>query len=538
MTAESAADSSRRHRPKATTVFVAAFIAGAVAAVVVNRMLDLHLAQAKPQVESEPIFVSLRPMPQGAPVTVWDVALRDWPRAMLPSTALRASDSFEGSILKYPVREGQPLLSVHLLPATAAAATPAAVTEEAFVPPSMAPSTPPPPARRTPEPDLWTPDGTATTPATTPERAPRETISFAVVPLEEPVAEEQPVAEPVAEAVAEALARPPAVEPLVTEPHQTPAEPVVDAVVAAEPSLAPGDETADATADEPRAAAQANDDVALSEAAPDAAADQTPVENAPEQAEQAGVPTLVAIEPLIEPTPAPDAGQPARISAPPARPATVSGATMLKRRDSDLPLPGPLAPEPYPGADVPPQRPVDLDSLPSVMARSDVDVDVDPGADPPPAGNLRYLVVPERIARQADTMFAPPVAAEPKAVADPIGESLPPVVPNVQAPVARPQVSASQAHMPSGQRTGQRPAATTRPLPAVPPVKEAPRSPGRPAPLEQPAREDDRSRSALGPRAWGGMFPNVAAGIEAMGTRWRGEERSAAEPRQAPQQRR
>lgn len=58
---------SQSHRPKAITVFAAAFIAGAVAAVALNRALDVHLAQSKPQVESEPIFVALRSLPAGAP---------------------------------------------------------------------------------------------------------------------------------------------------------------------------------------------------------------------------------------------------------------------------------------------------------------------------------------------------------------------------------------------------------------------------------------------------------------------------------------
>ena len=104
-----------RHRPRTTTVFVAAFVAGAAAAVGLNRALDVHLAQAKPQVECEPIFVALRSLPQGSPVTVWDVALRDWPKAMLPTTALRVTDSFEGCLLKYPLREGQPLLAAQLV---------------------------------------------------------------------------------------------------------------------------------------------------------------------------------------------------------------------------------------------------------------------------------------------------------------------------------------------------------------------------------------------------------------------------------------
>ncbi len=108
-------------RPKAATVFLAAFVAGAVAAVGLNRALDMHLAHSKPQVESEPIFVALHSLPQGSPVTVWDVALREWPKAMLPTTAMRAADTFDGLILKQPLREGQPILTIQLSKATPAA---------------------------------------------------------------------------------------------------------------------------------------------------------------------------------------------------------------------------------------------------------------------------------------------------------------------------------------------------------------------------------------------------------------------------------
>ena len=108
--------SKQSHRPRAITVFAAAFVAGAAAAVGVNRALDVRLAQSKPRVESEVIFVALRSLPQGAPVTVWDVALRDWPKAMMPTSAVRAHDTFSGLVLKHPLREGQPLLSIQLLP--------------------------------------------------------------------------------------------------------------------------------------------------------------------------------------------------------------------------------------------------------------------------------------------------------------------------------------------------------------------------------------------------------------------------------------
>jgi len=139
---------TRSTRPRAATVFAAAFLAGAAAAVVVNRALDVRLAQRQPRVESEPIFVALRSLPQGAPVTVWDVALRDWPKAMLPAAAMRPRDSFEGLVLRHPVREGQPVLSVQLVRAAA--------PDEA----QMAGVTPPAPQTvggSTDQPDLWSP---------------------------------------------------------------------------------------------------------------------------------------------------------------------------------------------------------------------------------------------------------------------------------------------------------------------------------------------------------------------------------------------
>jgi hypothetical protein len=101
-------------RPKASTVFAAAFLAGAAAAVGVNRALDVHIAQNVPQVESESIFVALRSLPKGSPVTIYDVALRDWPVAMLPSTALRSDATFDGMVLRHPLREGQPILSLQI----------------------------------------------------------------------------------------------------------------------------------------------------------------------------------------------------------------------------------------------------------------------------------------------------------------------------------------------------------------------------------------------------------------------------------------
>lgn len=143
----------RTQRPKATTVFAAAFLAGAAAAVGLNRTLDVHLAQRQPRVESEPIFVALRSLPQGTPLTVWDVALREWPKAMLPAAALRPRDSFDGMVLKLPIREGQPILSVQLAKTTAPRVDSQMV--EAKTPPAA--STPSSGVASSEQSDLWAP---------------------------------------------------------------------------------------------------------------------------------------------------------------------------------------------------------------------------------------------------------------------------------------------------------------------------------------------------------------------------------------------
>ena len=161
-TGRTAKQSGKGHRPRAATVFAAAFIAGAAAAFGVNRALDVHIAQSRPKVESEPIFVALRSLPQGAAVTVWDVALRDWPKAMMPAAALRPKDSFEGSVLKHPLREGQPLLAYQLVQAPAAGDT-QVVGAPAVAVPALKP------IDEIPPPDLWAPGEQPAPPATAAE---------------------------------------------------------------------------------------------------------------------------------------------------------------------------------------------------------------------------------------------------------------------------------------------------------------------------------------------------------------------------------
>lgn len=418
MAADTPSTRPASHRPRITTVFVAAFVAGAAAAVGVNRALDLHLAQAKPQVECEPVFVALRPLPSGAPITVWDVALRDLPKAMVPATALRVTDSFEGRVLKFPLREGQPLMSGQLVQ---------------------------------------------------PEPAPPAAV-------EGPAAESPVREEPVEEAFVAPVPAQPSVATTTIEPV---AEPL---------AVVPNQATADRgpSAHEP---AEKHVDV---------------VETDPPM-------------PVAEPNPAApteaigvqSAGEP--VAAAPATVPTPSAEESPTDASVDL--------------DMPARPPVDVSKLPSVMASDG------PTAAPEETSGrtgVRYLVVPERIARQADTSFTTPPA--PSAAVDAPSESQPspePRQPSVesqtsQTPTAKPQqVQPPKAQSRRTPQTQAQPGQTSNRQPQNVQTRSRQTSPPR---TTAPAKPSEQSaadgRTAPGPRAWGGMFPNVSAGLEAFGG-WR-----------------
>lgn len=394
-----------RHRPKSLTVFAAAFIAGAAAAVGVNRVLDVQLAQRRPQVECEPIFVALRSLPQGSPVTVWDVALKDWPKAMLPGSALRASDSFEGFVLRHAIREGQPLLAVQLVRSDALGGSPgSSVAAESFTAP--VPAAAPNPAARSSQADLWTPSETVA--ATKPAAA---------------------APQPKRAATAPPATMPPAVAAAApTEP--TPAEPV-----GAEP------------------ARQASD---------------------------------VAAGPAPLPQGTDTAASTAARSPMPPSPTDIEPPTTRTR-----PTPAVVEEDAVAEAVV-----TDVASMPSVMAPA-------PGTSQAAARSSggeagRYLVVPERIALQADTSFTTPRPQPPGPPASPARRP---------SPMPAPRSTAA----PAQQRTR-------------PPASNAvPQSSGRRDQVQHQQQSQPRGRQVSqtgGQRSWGDMFPNVAAGIEAMGSGW------------------
>jgi hypothetical protein len=465
MAAETPSTRPARHRPRTTTVFVAAFVAGAAAAVGVNRALDVHLAQAKPQVECEPIFVALRALPSGSPITVWDVALRDLPKAMVPATALRVTDSFEGRILKFPLREGQPLVSGQLVPAEPAAPAAAEtldtepvarqeLVEEAFVAPVPAP---PPVATRAAE----------------PVAEPRDVVTREPVFNDESTSDDEPSGEPNGdvgpEPVAAATAAP---------------------VVAPAAEIAGGQPTPAPTVAEP-----------------------TPAATIPEPAQ-------------------PEAERQAVASAPAKLPLPTDESDAEASIDLDAAL------------DMPSRPAVDASNLPSVMAR---DAAAAPLAEDGESGRgVRYLVVPERIARQADTSFTTPSApstgmvdpaereaaptpqtsgqaaatrTEPEAVRQTQQAQVPKSqVQNTQPQTQRPQAQRGQTQKPQQGQVQQGKARDSKQAQPQPRSRQAgTRSSAQAKPAEPAAAADQQTPS---PRAWGGMFPNVSAGLEAMGG-WR-----------------
>ena len=433
---------TRSHRPRAITVFAAAFVAGAAAAVGVNRALDVRLAQSKPRVESEAIFVALRSLPQGAPVTVWDVALRDWPKAMMPASALRASDTFSGHVLKHPLREGQPLLSIQLAP-TGQGAQPAA--EPTTFPPPAAYTNASTPVVPRAEGDLWSPAEPVAAQATPSTQQLAPTV---VSPAISPVAVQPVEATPTTTSIAIA----PSIEPsLAAAPAATPTQlPSQDTVSPQEPSAptepAPIEPTATvAAADEP---AMATD---TTEATPAAELVSTP-STVPQP--QAGPEATAAAD--ITPPPAPLA------VAPPTPAAPVSG---------------------------------------------------------PRPRHLRYLVVPESIATQADASFAARPAAPEQPVAEPT-QTAPQTASRSGSNAVRPLPSTTSAD-----RSGQGRSSQSGPQ------GKTPQRQGRQAQPASPGTPGNAAPQRLGAV----MFPNLSAGISVIEGQIRGGQPAPA-PAPAPGQ--
>jgi hypothetical protein len=437
-----------RHRPKSYTVFAAAFIAGAAAAVGINRVLDVQLAQRRPQVECEPIFVALRTLPQGAPVTVWDVALKDWPKAMLPTSALRAGDTFEGCFLRHAIREGQPLLSVQLVKSGATEAGSVAV--ESFTPAVPAGSAPS--ASTAPQADPWMPAESLGPPVSTP----MATVSATTIT--EPAAVAQPATPRTSPTTSDIAAAVPA-----ATPADIPAAAPVDGQAETSPAVAAAETTASIPAEEASAPAAATTEPTPAEQ-PAAAAAATAAEPMP--------PSPASLEPPAPPQPTVAGDEPGQMSEAVA---------------------------------------TDVQSMPSVMKA--VGQPVASAASPARGDAGRYLVVPERIALQADTSFTTPRPQPPGPPAAAIQQPARPARPSAAAP----QQAARRAAPPRPQTArGQQPQPTSSRRPA-PPEKAAP-----------PAGPREPKQAESTPRPWGGMFPNVAAGLEAMTGSWQ-RSRSAAQ---------
>lgn len=421
-----------RHRPKSYTVFAAAFLAGAAAAVGVNRVLDVQVAQRRPQVECEPIFVALRPLAQGSPVTVWDVALKDWPKAMLPTSALRAGDAFEGCVLRHAIREGQPLLAVQLV-RSGSGEGPTAT--EAFVPAVPAPAQPT--VETSASADLWTPAESAP-----PQPAPSQPAT--------------PAATTVTTSVV-----PPA--PATVEPAPAPV---------VEPAKPPRDDVA---VEVPRASEQTTDEAAV-------------------VAPPASEPTVVAVP---EPTAADVASTPSESPTPTApSPAAQPAAPTLGGNDDD-------ASEAVA---------TDVASMPSVMAAP---ATTGTAATRPTTNDAgRFLVVPERIALQADTSFTTP-------------RPQPPGPP----PTARtaPQARSRPQPRPTAPRTGQVAPQQMQQAPAKGQPQQRQQQPSQP---QQSQRGGQTSAASKG---WGGVFPNMAAGIEALGGPWQRGRSATGQPQRGEQ---
>jgi len=467
---------TRSHRPRAITVFAAAFVAGAAAAVGVNRTLDVRMAQSKPRVESEAIFVALRSLPQGSPVTVWDVALRDWPKAMMPATALRASDTFSGHVLKHPLREGQPLLSIQLAPSGQS------------VQPTAEPTVFPPPAAYTQsatpvvpvsDGDLWSPAAPVTAQAAAPvQPSPPLTVSQDATP-----AAPQDSVLPQPTTTAEITTMPtPSTTDITNKPDTADAPSTPEGTAAVEQTPAPAAE------------AMVADPVTV----PAPATTSVPV------TDQASDPVAPAAQPTSEPVTAPEQ----TAAVPTVTPSSDIGPSSEAATVGDIPEPFTTLPSPpiaaAPIAIAPPTPPTPT-----------------PAPRPRPT-HSRFLVVPENIAVQADASFA---------ARSPTAQQLPDVTPPSAAQAA--SRAGSNAVKPLPATTAADRGTQSRPQ-GNPPQGRTPQRQGRQA---QPANPGAPANTAPQPRLGSTMFPNLSAGIDAIEGRIRGGQPAESQSPAAAQAR-
>jgi len=524
-------NNGRKHRPKASTVFAAAFLAGAAAAVGVNRAFDVHLAQSVPQVESEPIFVAIRSLPKGAPVTIYDVALREWPKAMLPSTALRANTSFDNLVLRHPLQEGQPILSLQLAQvspeptAQLAATTPSPVEPErvvqsaplmpapAFVPYEAATPIPAPATTEQPQATATPADSAelAETEPTGAEPAVRVTpepasVAEAEAPEPETMATRVTTDTPKVTEATETGPNPPKpMEVANVDPMPEPATTVAAAEASVEPSMgepAPAEQVA------PPAPAQMAATVAAAEPTP-APAEATIEEPAAASAASVAEDNEQPAEPTLASTNQPTSGTPA------VEPVDVTAAVLAEAAARQA--------EAASAADEPA---IMLESpTPETTANSTTSpISQDkPAATvrPTPASQqvMRYLVVPERIALQVDHAFTrpqPPAAVKPQAQRPNNQSQGVRRLPEASTTASRTRSNQSATTQRSNQGGNRQP--TEQLQAAAGKIPQAPSRQQLASRVEQQAAtdQDDANEPILK-----SLFPKLSAGLTAMGQEWR-----------------
>jgi len=561
------------HRPKASTVFAAAFLAGAAAAVAVNRAFDVHLAQSVPQVESETIFVALRSLPKGSPVNIYDVALKPWPTAMMPATALRADATFENMVLRHPVQEGQPILSLQL-----AEAQPESQQHYVSSPPPAAETTPVRHRSQATPPPAFVPYSTTApipvAPAPNQQAAHRPTAPVA----NQPEQTEPKQAEPVKQSVEPAIQPTPATAtlaadntpqpahreptPVEAEPATadaapvTPAKPSQFAAAEAKPVVETAPQPAE-TSSTPVAAAEQTAPAAAVAASENTASQPVPVEKAVEL-EAAAPAESVASVAETAPSEREPASQPESVSEPEAMVASLPAAAAEQVAEEPVetkpeptttavaePGPPPVATTPTPA----PKSVEPIDVTASVLARADSQPAAGTEqptatlpsslpslggsqAGPTPAGQqpMRYLVVPERIALQVDHSFTrrpAPQTTSPTSAARQ-NEGVKPL-PNATArsrTTSRPTPAAPQRNADS--RPGQPSQQMQATAGSVPRANRPAGTTSRPT-SQQTASKTTKPVEEPEPRLRA-LFPNISAGLSAMSQEWRDFRNRSNEP--------
>lgn len=102
-------------RPKSLLLLALALGCGLVASIGISQVMEGNAKNARPDIETAPIYVALHNINLGDPIDASMVSLQEWPKDKIPPGALTQLEEIEGRRPRAAIIQGEPILDAKLL---------------------------------------------------------------------------------------------------------------------------------------------------------------------------------------------------------------------------------------------------------------------------------------------------------------------------------------------------------------------------------------------------------------------------------------